>query len=83
MLTKIVHVLKGILNRMHRNSKGANEISRLGLNKQDLTEIGVQSVLEIVKEIRNDVKQYTFHVRMDCTDISDFFPLENDESLER
>ena len=35
----------------------------------------------MLKEIKEDLKQYTFHQKMDTNDVSDFFPIKSEESL--
>ena len=63
---------------MKRNVKGTFDNTELSMTKKEGNEI-----LSVMKEIRDDIKRCSFHVKMDCTDISEFFPLENDATLIR
>ena len=39
-------------------------------------------ILDNTKEIKNTMQQHSFHMKMDTTDISNFFPIRNDEAME-
>lgn len=38
-------------------------------------------LLKETKEVKKQLVQYNYHVRMDTVDISHFFPLQSDEDL--
>lgn len=68
---------------MKRNLQNTNDIVRQNNEKLTCTEYCVKNIAGMLKEMKDDMKQYMFHIQMDRTDLSDFFPLENDEALER
>lgn len=40
-----------------------------------------KKVLGLLNEIKDDMKKYSFHMQMDSTDLSEFFPLKNKHDL--
>lgn len=57
-------------------------MNRFGIQKHKSNEVLLQTILDEVRDVKRDMKQYTFHLKMKYVDISDFFPLESDEKLE-
>ena len=60
----------------------SHDMARFSVQKHKSNEIFLNNIWTEVKEIKADLKQYTFHLKMKCVDISDFFPLESDRKLE-
>lgn len=67
---------------MKRNCKGAYEYSRLGNERHTSNDGDLKTILCHVSEMRSEIKQFTFHQKMDRVDVSKYFPLEDDEMLE-
>ena len=66
---------------MRRNVHANAETGRSSHGKLTTNEVNMNLVIGMLKEIKDDMKQYLFHMRMDCVDVSVFFPLKDDESL--
>lgn len=62
---------------------GSHEISRACLEKHNCSEYYMKTMLAMVREIKDDMKQFTFHMRMDSVDLSEFFPLNTDDDVKR
>lgn len=60
-----------------------NDIVRLLQQKFDSNSVIMNAVVQMLKEIKVDMKQYTYHMRMDCVDVSEFFPLSDATDLAR
>lgn len=43
----------------------------------------MKKVVDMLVEIKEDMKQFTFHLRMETCDMSDFFPLKDHDTLNR
>lgn len=67
---------------MKKNMHSSHDMARFSVQKHKSNEIFLNNIWTEVKEIKADLKQYTFHLKMKCVDISDFFPLESDRKLE-
>ena len=67
---------------MRRNCHGTNDIVRSNHSKLEVNEYNMKSVMVMLKEIKTDMRQFTFHMRMDTCDLGSFFPLKNDTDLQ-
>lgn len=68
---------------MKRNNQNNDNTTKANHEKLKCNEYYVQRVLGTLKEIKEDMRQFTFHMRMDSVDISDYFPLHSEEDLTR
>ena len=58
-----------------------NDCVRFNREKLVSNEYSMKIVVDMLMDIKQDMKQFTFHVQMDSVDVSEFFPLQNGESL--
>lgn len=69
---------------MNRQFKYSNENNRLQSERSAKIENSVQQLLNETKEIKTQLREHNFHVKMDTTvNMSDFFPLRSDYQIER
>ena len=64
---------------MKRNLFSNSDIVRSNHQKLDVNENAMKTVVTLLKHIKNDMRQYAFHMQMDSVDMSDYFPLKNAE----
>lgn len=60
-----------------------NNIAKANFDKLSSFEYNLKNMMQMLKEIKEDMRQYSFHMKMDCTDLSDFFPLKTDDDLKK
>ena len=68
---------------MRRNMHSTNDCVRFNREKLVNNEYSMKIVVDMLKDIKQDMKQFTYHVKMDSVDVSEFFPLKNEDSLEK
>lgn len=71
------------MNRMKRNTQGTYDTVRSVHDKVRRNESDTKMVIDLLREIKSDMRQFTFHMRMDSVDLSEYFPLRNDKDLDR
>ena len=85
-LTSIVDILnnyEGTLTKMRRNVHGTYDIVRSNNDKLVNNECDMKNLISMVKDVKEDMKKYTFHMRMDYCDVGQFFPLQSDQDLQK
>lgn len=60
---------------------GTNDCVRFNREKLINNEFSMKLVIEMLRAIQHDMKSFTFHMRMDSVDVSEYFPLKDIESL--
>lgn len=76
-------IFTGTLGKMRRNMFNTNDIVKSHLDKLGCNETYLKNIISMMMEIKDDMKQFSFHMRMDSIDISEFFPLKSDDDLKR
>ena len=71
------------MNKMKRNSQGTYDTVRSVHDKAQTNESNMLTVISMLKEIKSDMMQFNYHMRMDSADLSEFFPLADDNSLQK
>ena len=66
---------------MKRNIHNSSDTGKCCLEKLKCNEYYTQEVLGHIKDIKRDLLQFTFHMKMDTVDLSQFFPLQSHEPL--
>lgn len=69
------------MNKVKRVVVGNSDTLRANFEKLKCNEYYMKMVMVMLKEIKSDMKQFTFHMRMDSTDLSEFFPLKNEQVI--
>ena len=72
----------GTLTKMRRNVHSTNDIARSSHEKIVSNEKNMKDVLDMLKEIKDDMRQYNFHMKMDTADVGKYFPLDCDKDLQ-
>lgn len=78
-----IYLFLGTLGKMRRNMFNTNDIVKNHLDKLGLNDEHLKTIMSMLNEIKKDIQQFSFHMRMDSIDVSDFFPLKNDDDLKR
>lgn len=60
---------------------GTNDCVRFNREKLISNEYFTKLIMDMLKEIKGDMRQFTFHMRMDSVDVSEYFPLRDAGSL--
>lgn len=68
---------------MKRNLQGLHDCERMNTQKLNKNEASMTTVVSLLTEIKTDMKRHVFHLNMDKSDMSDFFPLETNQDLNR
>lgn len=78
-------------DRLHRKKMSASNppivephsynIEKKCLDKLICNEYNMKTILSLLKEIKDDMKELTYHRKMDSVDLSVFFPVDSDEDL--
>lgn len=66
---------------MRKNLINVIEIVRSNNEKMKCNDYYMRAILATVQEVKDGMRQFCFHTKMDTNDVSDFFPLKNKESL--
>lgn len=66
---------------MKRNCQGTHDTVRFNSQKLVPIDCNTKLILDHVIEIKQDIRRFNFHIKMDMIDMSLYFPLENDASL--
>lgn len=74
--------LTGTLTKMRRNVHSTNDIARSNHERLMSTEQSMKTIIDMLKEIKEDMRQYNFHLKMETADVGKFFPLSCDEDLQ-
>ena len=72
----------GTLGKMRRNVHGTNDIVRSNHDKLIYNECNMKTLMGMMREIKEDLLKFTFHMRMDYCDVGNFFPLKSDQDLQ-
>lgn len=67
---------------MRRNGHGTNDIVRSNHDKLVYNEHNMQTLLTMMRELKDDMLKFTFHMRMDYSDVGQFFPLKSNQDLQ-
>ena len=59
----------------------SNECQRVNTQRNSNIESNVLELLKEVKDIKHQLVQYNYHVRMDTVSIAHLFPLKSDDDL--
>lgn len=71
------------LGKMRRNMHSTNDCVRFNREKLVSNEYSMKMVVDMLREIKQDMSQFTYHVKMDSVDVSEFFPLRSATCLEK
>lgn len=67
---------------MKRNMKATYDLARIGMDRHDDNGSDIKTILAHVMKMREENRRFMFHIKMEMTlDMSEFFPLVNDEAL--
>lgn len=68
---------------MCRQVQGSLDLGRASFEKAKCNEYSMKTVISYLTELKNDMKEFSYYMKMDSTDMSDFFPLRTAEDLQR
>lgn len=68
---------------MRRTQQYTYDLSRSNFESHKCHDYSNKFTTGILLDIQKDLRKFTFHMRMDTVDISDFFPVNDDETLEK
>lgn len=68
---------------MRRNVFHTSDTVRSNHNKLVTNETNVKVMMDMLREIKEEMKKFYFHIKMDSIDICEFFPLKSDDDLNR
>ena len=71
----------GSFNKLNRQVKYGNECQRLSADRSGKIENCLLELLKETKEVKQQLIQYNYHVRMDSVDISHLFPLGSEADI--
>lgn len=66
---------------MRKNVFNVVETVKSNNEKLKCNDYYMRAILSTLQDVKTDLKQFCFHTKMDTNDISDFFPLKNEHSL--
>lgn len=66
---------------MRRNVHNTYDTVRSNHNKLTVNGQNTLNIMDMLRDIKEELKQFTFYIRMNSVDVSDFFPLKNDKDL--
>ena len=66
---------------MRRNAHNTCDTVRANFDKLSINEYNVTKIMDMLSDIKDDMRKFNFHMRMDTVDISDFFPLKSDADM--
>lgn len=64
---------------MNKTQTHTNDTVRANHDKLKSNENVSNTMMGMLKEIKDELKQFSYHMRMDSLDLSEFFPLKNEE----
>lgn len=67
---------------MRRNIHSTNDIVRSNHERLLCNEQTNKIVIEMLKDIKEEMRQYNFHIKMETADVGKYFPLDCDEDLQ-
>ena len=76
-------IFLGTLGKMRRNMFNTNDIVKCHLDKLGCNDNQLKTIISMLKEIKEDMSKYNYHMKMDSTDISDFFPLKSEGDIKK
>ena len=68
---------------MRRNMHSTNDCVRFNREKLVSNEYSMKIVVDMLMEIKQDMRQFTYHVKMDSIDVSEYFPLRTTACLQK
>lgn len=79
----MLYLIIGCLNKVSRDLQNTNDLCRSNFESHKCNEFSNKTVIGMLSAIQKDMKQFSFHMRMDTVDVSEFFPLESNAQLQR
>ena len=76
-------LLLGGLGKLRKNVINLIEIGRSNHEKLKCNDYYMKTILSMLQDVKGDMRQYIFHMKMGVTDVSEFFPIKSDSSLKR
>ena len=69
------------MDKMKQNVQYTSDAIRSNHDRLRCHDFSMKTVLTMLKEIKTDIAQFSFHMKMDTVDLSNFFPLKTAEDL--
>ena len=66
---------------MKRNVHSTSDTAKACLEKLTCNEYYMKTVMAYLQDIKSEMKQFTYHCKMETVDIAKYFPLDNDEDM--
>lgn len=73
--------LLGGLGKLRKNTINVIDTVRSNNEKLKSNDYYMKAIMTMLQEVKDGIRQYTFHMKMDTNDVSDFFPLKNGDSM--
>ena len=68
---------------MRRNVFNVCDTVRSNHDKLKNNEKNSGDIMQMLREIKHEIAQFSYHIKMDSVDMSDFFPLKSNADLKR
>ena len=83
MFFSLPFVSLGGLGKLRKNVINVIEIARSNHEKLKCNDYYMRKILSMLLEVKEDMQQYTYHMKMDTSDVSEFFPLKDECSIKQ
>lgn len=65
------------MNKIKRNLHYACDTVQSSHEMNKANEKSNKVIISMLMDLKNEMKQFSYHMQMDSTDVSEFFPLKN------